>query len=366
MSRAPATNGLVSRDYLEFPDGLPPDISNLAFQVTRNEDSRFEQAVALQQWFREDGGFKYDIRADEGNGTDDLLRFLSSDPGGRVGYCEQFASAMAVMARTLGIPSRVAVGFYKPDPGRVRHLRVQRLRPARLARAVLPRVGLGEVRAHPQRPRHERPVLHPRADPGRAEPERSVPPPRQRASRARRPATPRRPARRPRTRRRAPTTTRRSRGCRCWAAAPGRCSSAGLLLTPRLVRTRRRQRRLAGQPEVAWAELRDTAVDLGVPWPPDRSPRETRDHLAGYLGHPVSDRTPERPGRGAGVAPAASDALDRLVHDLEVSRYARTRDAGPDPARVADLETVLASLAGGAPRRDRRRAPVVAAVGAAP
>ena len=51
----------------------------------------------------------------DGNGTDDLMSFLSNEEGGRVGYCEQFASAMAVMARTLRIPARVAVGFLRPE-----------------------------------------------------------------------------------------------------------------------------------------------------------------------------------------------------------------------------------------------------------
>ena len=39
-------------------------------------------------------------------------------------------------------------------------------------------------------------------------------------------------------------------------------------------------------PEPVWAELRDTAVDLGVPWPRDRSPRATRDVLVDHLGAP--------------------------------------------------------------------------------
>ena len=46
-----------------------------------------------------------------GNGGADLLAFLDD----RVGYCEQFAASMAIMARILGIPSRVAVGFLEPE-----------------------------------------------------------------------------------------------------------------------------------------------------------------------------------------------------------------------------------------------------------
>src|SRR5690606_28719934 len=46
-------------------------------------------------------------------GDDDLLAFLS--PAGRTGYCEQFSASMALMARSLGIPARVAVGFLSPE-----------------------------------------------------------------------------------------------------------------------------------------------------------------------------------------------------------------------------------------------------------
>ncbi|MGM3293757.1 transglutaminase-like domain-containing protein, partial [Escherichia coli] len=49
-----------------------------------------------------------------GNGGDELEEFLTDDEDGRTGYCEQFASAMAVMARSLGIPARVAMGFLEP------------------------------------------------------------------------------------------------------------------------------------------------------------------------------------------------------------------------------------------------------------
>ena len=86
----------------------------LAREVTAGATSRFEKAVRLQDWFREDGGFRYSLtERGPGNSTDDLLDFLS--PDGRVGYCEQFAASMAVMGRSLGIPSRVAVGFLRPD-----------------------------------------------------------------------------------------------------------------------------------------------------------------------------------------------------------------------------------------------------------
>ena len=126
----------------------------------RARRTKFEQAVALQQWFRVDGGFRYSLGAPAGNGTDDLVQFLSTGKDGRVGYCEQFAAAMALMGRTLGIPSRVAVGFLRPEQVGPRHLRLQLARPARLAGDVLRRRRLGALRADPAGPHRRRPGVH--------------------------------------------------------------------------------------------------------------------------------------------------------------------------------------------------------------
>ena len=116
LARLQGSPTQVSDEVLEVPPRLPDSVGELADEVTANVDSDFEKAVALQQWFREDGDFTYDLRdSPEGNGIDDLATFLDPDIG-RVGYCEQFAASMAVMARLLGIPARVAVGFLDPDP----------------------------------------------------------------------------------------------------------------------------------------------------------------------------------------------------------------------------------------------------------
>ena len=77
--------------------------------------SDYEAALLLQAFFREN--FEYDLeQAPEGIGGNAFETFLSDTaPGGRTGYCEQFASAMAVMARMVSIPARVAIGFLAPE-----------------------------------------------------------------------------------------------------------------------------------------------------------------------------------------------------------------------------------------------------------
>jgi hypothetical protein len=67
-------------------------------------------ALALQEWFRRE--FTYTVDVEPGHDVTAMVTFLDS----RQGYCEQFAAAFAAMARTLGIPSRVAVGFTPGEP----------------------------------------------------------------------------------------------------------------------------------------------------------------------------------------------------------------------------------------------------------
>lgn len=93
--------------YLELPPWLDPEIGVLAAEVTGKADTPYDKAVKLQEWFTRTGGFTYTLQA-SGSGADALADFLLNT---RAGYCEQFAGAMAVMARMLGIPARVAIGY---------------------------------------------------------------------------------------------------------------------------------------------------------------------------------------------------------------------------------------------------------------
>jgi hypothetical protein len=74
--------------------------------------------MVLEVFFRTSGGFVYDASASTGHSSLDLVSWLTAADSRnyRTGYCEQFAAAMALMARTLNIPSRVVLGF---APGEV-------------------------------------------------------------------------------------------------------------------------------------------------------------------------------------------------------------------------------------------------------
>jgi hypothetical protein len=90
-------------------------VALLAQQIVRREGaegrSGFRQAVALQDYLRT---FTYDENVALRHDIGSIEAFLTVV---RRGYCEQFAASMAVLARTLGLPSRVAIGFAVGQPG---------------------------------------------------------------------------------------------------------------------------------------------------------------------------------------------------------------------------------------------------------
>lgn len=96
---------------LVLPARMPEVIAQTAQQIAGQYTTTYERAMALQDYFTS-GDFTYseDAPVDggfDGTGVDIVAEFLNQ----KTGYCVHFASAMAIMARTLGIPSRVAVGF---------------------------------------------------------------------------------------------------------------------------------------------------------------------------------------------------------------------------------------------------------------
>lgn len=104
-------------DYLDLPTDLPTEIRTLARTVTEEGETSFEKALILESWLRDRRNFTYDLDVDIGHSSLDLADWLldPDSPNYRTGYCEQFATAMAVMARTLGIPTRVVLGFAPGD-----------------------------------------------------------------------------------------------------------------------------------------------------------------------------------------------------------------------------------------------------------
>ena len=329
----------------------PATIRSLAAAVTGDEPTRFRKARALQQWFREDGGFEY--------GTDAARRRRpraastpSSTESGRVGYCEQFAASMAIMARILGIPARVAVGFLKPQAAGPNLVRVLRARPARLARAVLPGCRLGAVRTHARGPTSA-PRRCPPTPAASSPPSQSTSPSPSatRTSSEVLPYARRDPGGRRRGRRRRVTSFP-------WVAvvlvALGLLLVAPLVLLPGFVRRQRRERRLLGGIEDLWLELRDhgrrPGPRLAARSIPARHRRLARPSGSARPRARRSARTAPRRSRDLDADGAA--ALDRLVEQIERARYSRSST----PGRLPRAGHARRAHDRGRPR-PRRRAP---------
>jgi transglutaminase-like putative cysteine protease len=91
--------------YLRLP-ALDPRVARLASQITSSAGNDFDKAATVENYLRTRFGYTLELPATAVK--DPIANFLFDR---KQGHCEYFASAMAVMLRTLGIPSRVVTGF---------------------------------------------------------------------------------------------------------------------------------------------------------------------------------------------------------------------------------------------------------------
>ena len=108
LRAAPDTVPLhIAEQYLTLPE-VPAIVGQEASRITVDAPTRYEKMLALQNHFR---AFDYSVDLNPRTG-DPIEQFLQEE----VGFCQQFAGTFAIMARKLGIPARVAIGFTWGDP----------------------------------------------------------------------------------------------------------------------------------------------------------------------------------------------------------------------------------------------------------
>jgi transglutaminase-like putative cysteine protease len=95
------------QNYLELPTTLPSRVGDLATQIAAAQPTEFDRVEAVQAWLRANTKYNLDVPRDP-PGVDAVDQFLFVT---RQGFCEHIASAMAVMLRTLGIPTRLVTGY---------------------------------------------------------------------------------------------------------------------------------------------------------------------------------------------------------------------------------------------------------------
>lgn len=324
--RARAGMPAGAADTAELPADLPARVRELARQVTEGASTDGERALAIQDWLRSDA-FSYSLEPAPGSGYDALTRFLFDD---RSGYCEQFAGSMAVLARAVGIPSRVSVGFLPGSrSGDDWEVSLHDMH----AWPELYFADLGWVRFEPTPGIAQAPGYADRSEtPATASPS-AIPTPTPSASAEEEPETeepdgeelPAEPG----------EQALPAWSTLWWAAAGG--VLAVLLGAPAAVRWVRHRRRsaamgLAGRdPRAAvragWDEIRDSVWDAGGEWP---------DGSARQIGDRVADGLPDE----------AAQAMRRVALEVERARYAQAL-GDVDPALADDVRRVGSGLVDG-------------------
>ncbi|MFQ6143003.1 DUF3488 and DUF4129 domain-containing transglutaminase family protein [Streptomyces seoulensis] len=351
LADAPNPSGALKREYTEVPRSLPEIVGITARAVTDGAANHYEQAVKLQDWFALDGGFQYDTRVEVGTGSQAIAKFLKD----KRGFCVHFSFAMAAMARTLGIPARVAVGFAPGAPQGDGTLAVG-LKDAH-AWPELYFEGVGWTRFEPTPTRGTLPQYTRSDTPDTSLPNPTAPSPS--ASAAPSAAAPASTA--------CPPAQRRLRECpspsaqaalpvdgggpRWWAVAAWTLGGAVVVvlpLLPLLWRRRARSVRLGahgrGAADAAphtlavWRELTDTAWDFGIAPDDSQTPRKAAARIV-------------RLGR---LDPVTAESVHRLADAVEQVLYA------PRPRPVAglaeDARRAAAGLGATASRTARLRA----------
>ncbi|MFJ6567041.1 DUF3488 and DUF4129 domain-containing transglutaminase family protein [Streptomyces sp. NPDC091292] len=351
LANAPEPSRDFAREFTRVPESLPPVVAQTALRVTEGSANDYERAVKLQDYFAQNGGFTYNTEVSAGSGSAAIARFLEQ----KEGFCVHFSFSMAAMARTLGIPARVAVGFTPGTPQADGTMSVG-LKDAH-AWPELYFEGVGWTRFEPTPNRGTVPD-YTRADTPAGTPSDPAAPS-QSASTA--------PSAAPSQSESCTAQQKKLDGCgstppsdaggsgsggpplkTIFLIALGVILAVGLPLLPMLARLRTRSVRLgspgrtqadaAARTLAAWLELTDTAWDFGIAPDGSQTPRGTAARII-------------RLGR---LDPPAAESVQRLAAAVEQVLYA------PQPQPVAglaeDVRRVRAALSASVSRRTRLRA----------
>lgn len=314
---------------LALPTDLPRSIAEQALAITEGAATDYDKLRALQTWFR-GPDFEYSLDAPvedgfDGTGVEAIDEFLRV----RSGYCVHFASAFALMARTLDMPTRIVVGYL---PGVATGDQVDGEPVYSVTSAQLhawPEVyfqDFGWIAFEPTKSRGTPTSFSPAASATPVEGGQEVEPtPRPTTSAA--PQGPDLPDEEPTGEAGGATGATGGLSALPWAGLG--LGIIVLLALPALVQVVRRRTLVAsareGDAAAAWRLVQDAAIDLGIPLPRGESPRAFGQRL-------VTD------------AGAPADEIALLVAAIERASYARGtgRQFGDGPA-MADAATQVRS-----------------------
>ncbi|MBB6214583.1 hypothetical protein HNQ80_000666 [Anaerosolibacter carboniphilus] len=103
--------GVEMENYLQLPSKLSPKIKELTEKITNTYSTPYEKMKGIEAYLRKT--YPYTLTVDTVPDHKDFVEYFLYEE--RKGYCTYFASAMAVMGRTVGIPTRYVEGFILPS-----------------------------------------------------------------------------------------------------------------------------------------------------------------------------------------------------------------------------------------------------------
>jgi hypothetical protein len=305
---APGATALPDMSHWLQLTGVPAKVRSLVDRLTAGASTSYDKAQAIFRYFADPANhFVYTLQTAKGDSGSDLLDFLQH----KQGFCQQYAGAMAVMLRLADVPARIVLGYMHPAPDTNGDFEISTFDAHSWVEAFFP--GAGWI---PFDPTPVAGLVGGKAmdlawaqhsygkDSGPEGPTLTNTPGKSQTA-----------------------SLSHSPGLGQGGPAGGSAgldwgliytglviiALAGIALIPAAVRWSRRRARLGaaaqGDTDALWAELSDTAVDLGYVWSDARSPRQVVDWLARDAG----DTTP---------------ALAALATAVEQRRYARDGQPG--------------------------------------
>lgn len=270
------------------------DVAAAAARITQAASNPFDQALALQSYLRSAQNFTYSTSVRAPRSDDAVWDFL----GSRTGYCVQFATTLTMLARTLGIPARLAVGFLPGTLGDTGDHVVTGRDAHAWPELYFPQIGW--VRFEPT------PAVQSGAPPSWADPFAASATPKAQKVPAPRTAVP---SGSPTPRSPATSAAPTGPAPRPWTAAVA--IALALALVAGWLVLRRSARSSPLSPEAAWTRLRALAATAAITWSDARTPRQVATLVAADL-----------TARNGAIRAEADTALRDLARAVEDERYA--------------------------------------------
>ena len=99
----------VAGSYVQLPESTPDRVTETTATLTENAETPYQTALIIERWLKRNRGYSLDVKRPRRNVADRFLHAMTE------GYCTYFATTMAVMLRTQGIPARMTVGYTPGD-----------------------------------------------------------------------------------------------------------------------------------------------------------------------------------------------------------------------------------------------------------